>query len=54
MNDTATSAEDRAADLLIGRWRPKAAPESEDYASAVSEGWPVSPDPRHPEPKEAR
>jgi hypothetical protein len=54
MKDTAKSAADRPPDPPSGRWSPKAAPESEDYASAVSEGWPVAPDPRRPEPGEAR
>jgi hypothetical protein len=53
MNDTAKSAGDRTPGLPIGPWKPKVAPsESADYDSAVSEGWPASPDPREPEPWE--
>jgi hypothetical protein len=48
MNDAKKSA-DRTAKPPMELSRRKAAPtESKEYADAVSEGWPVSPHPRHP------
>lgn len=47
MNDAKKSA-DRTAKLPMELSRPKAVPiESEEYADAVSEGWPISPHPRN-------
>jgi hypothetical protein len=48
MNDAEKPA-DGTGKLPIEPSRRKAAPtESKEYADAVSEGWPVSPHPRHP------
>jgi hypothetical protein len=54
MNDS-EKLTNRAADVPIELPRRKAAPaESEEYADAVSEGWPVSPHPRNPTSEEVR
>jgi hypothetical protein len=45
----------RTAELPVESPRRKAAPtESEEYADAVSEGWPISPHPRNPTSEEVR
>ncbi len=50
MNDTEESA-DRIPDLPIEPCANETATDCEDYAAAISEGWPVSPDPHYPKIK---